>query len=325
MNRMLLLATALWKRRATLILSLIAFPALVLMYGLNKPPMYEAVQTLSLSPENTQSDLLQDISNTEYQKILERKLKSQTLLEDALESVGKLMSGASKEEIDRAVAELRRNLDLEAAGPNVIEITLAHEDRSSILRQLEAVVLNFIDDIMAPERFAKEELSNSLANQVRELTEQKVDTDAKIGGLKSDLRRANDDEKDAIERRIAALEFQTQTLTMQINLAKNQYEEVLNETQKTLFNPIIKAEGSPTIVTPMPQLSQQLYYLLVGLILSVVFTTVMVTLDILFDRSLRHDDEIRKELGLRILGRMPNLGDVHFDKGRMSTMPKLNI
>lgn len=325
MNRMLLLATALWKRRATLILSLIAFPALVLMYGLNKPPMYEAVQTLSLSPENTQSDLLQDISNTEYQKILERKLKSETLLEDALESVGKLMSGASKEDIDQAVAELRRNLDLEAAGPNVIEITLSHEDRSSILRQLEAVVLNFIDDIMAPERFAKEELSNSLANQVRELTEQKVDTDAKIGGLKSDLRRANDDEQDAIERRIAALEFQTQTLTMQINLAKNQYEKVLNETQKTLFNPIIKAEGSPTIITPMPQLSQQLYYLLVGLILSIVFTTVMVTLDILFDRSLRHDDEIRKELGLRILGRMPNLGDVHFDKGRMSTMPKLNI
>lgn len=325
MNRMLLLATALWKRRATLILSLIAFPALVLMYGLNKPPMYEAVQTLSLSPEKAQSNLLQDISNTEYQKILERQLKSETLLKAALKDVGSLFEGTSVEEENKAITNLRRNLDLEAAGPNVIEITLSHEDRSSILRTLEAVVLNFIDDIMAPERFAKEELANSLENQVRELSEQKVETEAKVGGLKSDLRRANDDEKEAIERRIAALEFQSQTLTMQINLAKNEYEKALSATQQTMFHPIIKAEGSPTILTPVPHLSQQLYYLLVGLILAIVFTVVMVTLDILFDRSLRDDDEIRKELGLRILGRMPNLGDVHFDKGRMSTMPKLNI
>ncbi len=325
MNRMLLLATALWKRRATLVLSLIAFPALVLMYGLNKPPMYEAVQTISLNPENTQSDVLQDTSNEDYQKILERKLKSETLLEDALESVGTVMAGTTNEETTKAVAQLRRNVELSSAGPNVIEITLSHEDRSSILRQLEAIVTLFIDDIMAPERFAKDELTNHLENQVRELTEQKADAEAKIGGLKSDLRRADEKEANAIERRIAALEFQSQTLTMQINLAKNQYEQVLNETQQTLFNPIIKAEGSPVILTPTPRLSQQLYFLLVGLILSVVFTAVMVALDILFDRSLRYDDEIRKELGLRILGRMPNLGDVHFDKGRMSTMPKINI
>ena len=64
---------------------------------------------------------------------------------------------------------------------------------------------------------------------------------------------------------------------------------------------------------------------MVGLILAIVFTAVMIILDILFDSSLRQDDEIRKELGLRILGRMPNLGDVHFDEGRISTMPKLNI
>ena len=325
MNRMLILATALWKRRATLVLSLIAFPALVLMYGLNKPPVYEAVQTLSLTPEKAQSNLLQDISNSEYQKILERQLKNETLLKAALRDVGTLLSGADQMDEQKQVADLRRSLDLEAAGPNVIEVTLSHEDRSSILRLLEAVVINFIDDIMAPERFAKEELANSLGNQIRELTAQRTETDAKVDGLKGDLRRAKADEQEAIERRIAALEFQSQTLEMQIRLAKNEYEKALTATQQTMFHPIIKAEGSPVLVTPAPRLSQQLYFLLVGLILAIVFTAVMIILDILFDSSLRQDDEIRKELGLRILGRMPNLGDVHFDEGRISTMPKLNI
>ena len=325
MNRMLILATALWKRRATLVLSLIAFPALVLMYGLNKPPVYEAVQTLSLTPEKAQSNLLQDISNSEYQKILERQLKNETLLKAALRDVGTLLSGADQMDEQKQVADLRRSLDLEAAGPNVIEVTLTHEDRSSILRLLEAVVINFIDDIMAPERFAKEELANSLGNQIRELSAQRTETDAKVDGLKGDLRRAKAGEQEAIERRIAALEFQSQTLEMQIRLAKNEYEKALTATQQTMFHPIIKAEGSPVLVTPAPRLSQQLYFLLVGLILAIVFTAVMIILDILFDSSLRQDDEIRKELGLRILGRMPNLGDVHFDEGRISTMPKLNI
>lgn len=325
MNPMLLLATALWKRRATLVLSLIAFPALVLMYGLNKPPMFEAVQTLSLTPEKAQSNLLQDISNTEYQKILNRQLKSDTLLKAALRDIGTLLPGASPLDEATHIAQLRRNLALEAAGPNVIEVTLSAEDRNSILRLLEAVVLNFIDDIMAPERFAKEELANSLANQVRELTEQKAITEKEIAALQADLRRTKDNETDAAERRLAGLEFQSQTLTMQITLAQNEYEKALSATQQTLFHPIIKAEGNPVIVTPAPRLSQQLYFLLVGLILATLFTTVMIVLDVLFDRSLRHDDEIRKELGLRILGRMPNLGDIHFDEGRISTMPKLNI
>jgi len=325
MNPMLLLATALWRRRATLVLSFIAFPALVLMYGLNKPPMFEAVQTLSLTPEKAQSNLLQNINNAEYQKILNRQLKSDTLLKAALRDVGTLLPGATQLDEATQITQLRRNLTLEAAGADVIEVTLKAEDRSSILRLLEAVVLNFIDDIMAPERFAKEELANSLANQVRELAEQKTATEKDIKTLQADLRRTKEDAQEPLERRLAGLEFQSQTLTMQISLAQNEYEKALSATQQTLFHPIIKAEGNPVIVTPTPRLSQQLYYFLVGLILAALFTTVMIVLDILFDRSLRSDDEIRKELGLRILGRMPNLGDIHFDEGRISTMPKLNI
>ncbi len=326
MGRLLSLATALWNRRGVIVLSLIAFPALCLMYGLNKPPIYHAVQTLSLVPENAQSSLLQDVRNDEYQKILNRQMKSDTLIKAALNDVGVLLPGALPTEERIKIRELQQSLSLTAPGENIIEITLKHQDRSQILRLLEAVVLNFIDDIMAPERFAKEELSNSLANQVRTLITQQAESRESLHNTKLQIKKEPDaDTRKDLEYQLASLDFQIQTLKMQIDLAEGEYQKALSATQQTMFHPIIKPESNPVIVSPAPGLTLQMFYLLLGLLLAIAFITITTVIGIIFDTSLRRDDEIRKELGLRILGRMPNLGDVSFDDGRISTMPNINI
>ena len=315
----------LWQRRGIIVLSFIAIPALFAMYGLNQSPTYTAVQTLSLKPENAQSNLLQNVDNPEFVRILNRQMNNETLLRTALSDVGVLLEGAEPETRHRVITGLQNRLRLSAAGGNVIEITLTHDDRGEILRLLEAIVLNFIDDIMAPERFAKDELANSLANQVQTIKLRRQETLEQLEAAKKELAKASGDEERALERQVAALEFQAQTLNMQKSLAENEYQKALRAAQQNMFHPVIKPESSPVIISTYGGAGRGVVYFGFGLIVAFLFSAVVVIVGNALDTSMRRDEEIRKELGLRVLGRMPNLGNISFDDGRINTTPNMNI
>lgn len=325
MGQMRTLLANIWQRSGIIVLSLIALPALFAMYGLNQQPSFTAVQTLSLKPENAQSNLLQNIDNPEFVRILNRQLKNETLLRTALNDVGVILEGMAPEKRQEIISSLQNRLNLSAPGSDVIEITLQHADRAEILRLLEAIVMNFIDDIMAPERFAKDELTNSLANQVQTIKLRRQETLEAVEKTKQDLRGADGAEKDTLERRLAALEFQAQTLNMQKTLAENEYQKALKEAQQNLFHPVIKPDSSPVIISTYGGAQRGIVYAGLGFIVALLFSALVVIISSALDTSLRRDENIRKELGLRILGRMPNLGDVQFEKGRISTMPRMNI
>lgn len=325
MGQMRILLANIWQQRGLIVLAVIALPALFAMYGLNQQPSYTAVQTLSLQPESAQSNLLQNVDNPDFVRILNRQLKNETLLRTALNDVGILLEGAAPEEQRELISSLQNRLDLTAAGDDVIEITLQHDDRAQILRLLEAVVMNFIDDIMAPERFAKDELANSLANQVQTIKLRRQDTLKQLAEARRDLQRADGEEAEALERKVASLEFQAQTLNMQRTLAENEYQKALQAAQKNMFHPVIKPESSPVIISTYGGTEQGLLYGGLGLLVALLFSAFVVIIASAMDTSLRREENIRKELGLRILGRMPNLGNVRFENGRISTMPRMNI
>ena len=325
MGQMRILLAKIWHQKSIILLLLIAFPALFAMYGVNQQPSFTAVQTLSLNPENAQSNLLQDVNNPEFIRILNRQLNNETLLTSALNDVGILLKGAEHEQAQQLIQDLQKRLGLTAAGNNVIEITLTHPERAQILRLLEAIVLNFIDDIMAPERFAKDELTNSLANQVQTINQRREETLEQIKNAQQELAKADKSAALAVERKIAALEFQAQTLRMQKALAENEYQKALQTAQQNLFHPVIKPESSPVIISTYGNAERGMLYGGFGFIVALLLATLVVIISTAIDTSLRQDENIRKELGLRILGRMPHLGDVTFENGRISTMPRLNI
>ena len=326
MNQLRILLANIWQRRGTILLSIVALPALFAMYGLNQQPAFTAVQTLSLTPENAQSNLLKNVDNPDFARILERQLKNETLLKTALEDVGILLQGADAEKTRRALNNLQNQLDLTAAGNDVIEITLQHPNRAEILRLLEAIVMNFIDDIMAPERFAKDELTNSLASQVQTIKLRREETKQQLQDVRKELAQVSKPaQEETLERRVAALEFRIQTLNMQQTLAENEYQKALKTAQENLFQPVIKPESSPVIISTYGGTERGLVYGGLGLVVAVLFSLLVVIVTSALDTSLRRDETIRRELGLRILGRMPHLGDVRFENGRMSAMQHFNI
>lgn len=330
MDAVLRLLTVLWRRRGMIVLSFIAFPALSLMYGLNQPPMYQAVQTLSLQKDQAQSPLLKNVGDPEYQKILYRTLTSQELARATLRDVGQLFDGASPQEERQKIEVFRHNLRLTAPSDSIIEITLRSPNQAQILRLLEATVLNFIDEIMAPERFSKEELASNLGSQLQTLKKQVADTRDQLQQAKRTIAttKASASKEPTVqdaERKVTALEFELQTLNMQKALAEKSYSDALKASQDAMFQPLLKPESNPVLTTPGPSLPYALSCLFMGFAIALGFILLSVLISLWLDTSLKNDEEIRKVLGLKILGRMPNLGDIHFENGRVSTMPRLNI
>ena len=326
MHQLRILLANIWQRRGVIVLSLIALPALFAMYGLNQKPAYTAVQTLSLKPENAQSNLLKNVDNPDFIRILARQLKNETLLKTALKDVGILLEGADPEKTRQDIRKLQQKLTLTAAGDDVIEITLAHPNRAEILRLLEAVVMNFIDDIMAPERFAKDELTNSLASQVQTIKTRRQETKQQLADIQETLADTSaQKQQKTLKQKISALEFRRQTLKMQQTLAENEYQKALHAAQENLFQPVIKPMSRPVIISTYGGTERGLLYGGLGFVLALLFSLLVVVVSSILDTSLRRDENIRRALGLRILGRMPHLGDVHFENGRISTVQHVNI
>ena len=314
-----------WHLKNSILFLFIVLPLLLLVYSFNKPPTFMALQALSLQTEQAHSSLLKHVNEPNFARILNRQLQSDMLVTRSLQDVGILLEGNLKQGEKQLIESVQNSLRLTSAGKNVIEISVSYHDRRQILRLLEAVAINFTDTLMAPERFAKDELANSLGNQIQLLTQLRQETAEKIIRTQQQSRKAKAEKRKALERKLTALEFQAQTLNMQKNLAETQYREALELAQQSKFNPIIKPESEPIIISTDGGTGQHLWFVGIGALIASLLSFTLVFLRALSDTSFKKDREVRQELGLRILGHMPNLGDVQFDEGRILTMPKLNL
>lgn len=325
MNALLELFTLIWRRRYLVVVSLIAFPMLAVLYSHNRPAHYKAVQTLAINAEASQSPLLKNVQIPDFVTILERRLKSPDLAASALREVGQLFEGTPETERRARIAEITNNLTLLPAGENVLEIHYRSPDAANLLRTLETVSFLFIDDMLAPERFAVDDELSQLAEQVKFLTQRQDATNSQLKPARDLLERAPADKRDDALRRVTALEFEAQSLRLQRELAENKYQATLKRGQERLSQPIIRPLGNPVLVNKDASTEQHTRFICFGLLMALAFIVLVLVLQKLLDRSLRTDAEIRAALGLKILGRMPNLGDIQVENGRIATMPRLNI
>lgn len=325
MNALLELFTLIWRRRYLVVVSLIAFPMLAVLYSHNRPAHYHAVQTLAINAEASQSPLLKNVQVPDFVNILERRLKSPDLASSALREIGLLFDGTPADERAARIRDLSSNLRLVTAGENVLEIHYYSADVANLLRTLETVSFLFIDDMLAPERFAIDDELSQLAEQVKFLSGRMEVTNSQLQPARERLEKANANERDDALRRVTALEFEAHSLNLQRNLANDKYQAALKRGQERLSQPVIRPLGNPVLVNKDASTAQHSRFVCLGVLLALAFITLVLVLQKLLDRSLRTDAEIRAALGLKILGRMPNLGDIQVENGRIATMPRLNI
>lgn len=325
MNVLLGFFTLLWRRRYLVVVSLIAFPTLAVLYSHNRPAYYHAVQTLAVNAEASQSPLLKNVQIPDFVTILERRLKSPELAGSALREIGLLFDGTVDAEKNERIQELTNHLSLVPAGKNVLEIHYRSADATNLLRTLETVSFLFIDDMLAPERFAIDDELGQLAEQVQFLSGKLETTNQQLKPARAMLEEAPAEKRDEALRRVTALEFESQSLRLQRELAEEKYQAALKRGQERLSQPIIRPLGNPVLVNKNASTRQHSRYICFGLLLALAFIALVLILQKLLDRSLRTDAEIRIALGLKILGRMPNLGDIQVENGRIATMPRLNI
>ena len=269
------------------------------------------------------------MSTKDYSSILERRLISDDMLQATMREAGLLVNdNAPLDEMSqRELSNLRKNLSLEAKGDNVLEITLKGERPTHIQRVLETITFLFIDDLLAPERFAVEDEVSQLADQARFLNQKVEATQTALDAAQVELKKAKDETRMAeLSIRTENLTFELETLSLQQQLAREKYQEALRKTQARMASPAIRPLTTPTITNPNNESQRHRELMLYGLISGLVFILVIIILDIMLDKSLRTNREIEDALGVRVLGRMPYLGKVSItDGGRIASARKVNL
>lgn len=323
MSKTLNALTTLWRHRYTIVLPLVCFPAVALVHSLSSPPLYRANATLHIVKDEIQSPLLQNISNPDHVDLLRRTLRQPSVVRDALKSVGLLLDGATAREENDRISEVTRNLRLATIGDDLIQISYASQDSRNITALLENIGYNFMDEVLAPERFRSEEEHSRLSNQVRYIKTRLTLAQNRLEDAKKKV--VADPENLDLVKSLTAAEFDVQTLQAQHDIAKKNFDAVLGETQTRNIKPALRFIDPPALIDPNPAMAQHLAHVFNALVLALFISIFLIILRTRLDTSLRSDEEIRKELGLKIIGRMPNLGDMKIDQGRVGTLPRMNF
>lgn len=325
MNTVFALFGIFWRNRYALVLPFIILPTLAFVYSVNTPAMYMARTTIQIEQSDANPPMLKNISDPDKTNLLRQTIKSANVVGDTLKSSGMLLDGADATERNNKIANTARNVHLQTIGDDLIEIYYRSTTPQNITYVLENLAYNFVDEIYAPERFSADEKQEFLERQLRDLSAKLNKARANHDALKAELARSDKPKSDENLARIASAEFEIQKIQTQFGLAKQDFDAVLSESQSRRSTPVIKFPLPPTLENPNPEMEQHLSYLLGSILLAVFMSLTIITLRSKLDTGLRTDDEIRKEIGLKIIGRMPNLGDVNIEEGRLTSMPKMRI
>jgi hypothetical protein len=324
MNTLLTLFGIFWRNRYALVLPFVILPSLALIYSINTPAMYTARTTLQIEKSPANPPLLQNISDPDKANLLRQTIKSANVVGDALTAAGILLEGAGPEERNIKIAAAARNIHLHTIGDDLIEIYYRSTTPQNITTVLEHLAINFVDEINAPERFSAGEKQEFLERQLRELGAKLNRAKANMEAVKAEIARSGKQDAPENLARMADAAFEVEKIQTQYDLTRRDFDNVLGSNQsRRIMTP--KFPLPPTLENPNPEAEQHLSYLLVSLLLSALLTFTLITLKARLDTSLRLDDEIRREIGLKIIGRMPNMGDVKIDQGRLTSMPKMGI
>lgn len=323
MTRLVILLAEIWRYRMRLLLPTILFPVLAVAWSMGNPPVFEATTTLSLDKEKVRSPLLQNIDTPENAAILERFVESENVLLDTLYQTGGLLDGANSEKENAAVADMASRLELKVLSSDRIQLNYTDTNPSAVVKTLEQLSLNFIHEILAPERLRLEQVLFSLSEQVRYYAElERLNAVAYQKAQEATDAGLMDAEH---LREVVRLEFEQQRAASQRDLAQQEYDVLLAKS-KALITSMNEADANsvlwfveaPVRIGGDKDVAYHIVLAQLMALLGLVFGVLWVFYSKMMDSTLRRDDDIYDLLGLKILGRVPNLGPVQVQDGRLN-------
>lgn len=318
-----------WRHRYIILMPAIVFSLIALFISLSQPVLFKVDTTLYLAKEKAESPLLKNITEKDHVAILERTLKGERILRDTLQEVGLLIEGTPPLKEKEIINTFASSIDLDVLNDHLIKITYANTTPQNIETTLETLSFNFIHEILAPERFRTEQQLASLADQIKYYSE-------KIKIAESDLqsaqaRNAKSGEPNAYLKQIVSLEFDLEKFTSQKNIAQEEYDNLLTKNKSLVSqysqspNAVLWFIEAPTRLPDQSYLARHISYIINGLILSILFSILVIIYRVYADRSLRSEEEFRRYLGVKIIGHLPNLGDIHTEDGIITATARTTI
>jgi capsular polysaccharide biosynthesis protein len=313
---------ALWAKRWHFLMPLIFVPAAVMAFFYSYQPLYTATTVVSVDADQASTSVLRHIERQESIDILNRRLMDDRLIEDTIKQSGLSLSLATKTkpQRDAFLQDFKKRINLAVLNAEMVRITYKAETKEEATHTLERLAINFIDEVLAPERFKAEETLMNLGEQVQHYARQEKTAFAELDQLNQ---TSNKDA--ATLKQLVRLEFEAQKAASQRALAQESYDSMLAQSRKIIGdrgddrrNGLLKIEDAPVVMASTLNNATQKQILITALFLGFMLGLILVTLSYLMDDTLRDSDDIYHELGLRILGRIPNLGIVQNDGGALS-------
>ena len=331
MIRFLAVFIQLWRHRTYLIIPTLLFPAIVAAISFSYTPVFIAETTLGVDPQNATSALLKRLDTSEAKEILKRRLSDEFLLEDALKETGTTLSFDTMDHHTRDITinRIKQNLLLTLPQKNTIHLQYKDPNEEHAVLFLEYVSQYFMDELLAPERLDIEESLLSLSKQFQYYSTQQKRHEMTLEKMKTqDLALLEEKEKEEILRDIVAAEFNVQKATAQKNLAQKGYEALLEKAQSLSTrgninhkNGLIHYIDLPTLTDTKHTVDDHIALIQCAAVLGILFGVFLIIINFLCKRTFTSETEIIKETGVKVIGHVPHLGDIHTDEGRLFTHP----
>ena len=270
--------------------------------------------TLYLNKEAVTSPVLQHASEATHRKILNDTLIKENVVKTALTEAG-LLGSTSEFEQKQTIKNFTRGTKLETPHDTMIQIYYEGPKSSGVIDYLESLSYAFIKETLSPERLRVEQKLATLAEQVQYYSNK--ERNARI-------RLENEKQNGSNGQNIIAARFEIERALTQMELAQEDYDILLEDAKPLMSMTITGAndllwpvEAPIMIATPSKEeliLQNTLIGALIGL---------MISFGLLIWNQFRHttittDEDVLAKLGVRVLGRVPNLGHIHVDQGKMS-------
>jgi capsular polysaccharide biosynthesis protein len=326
MLKLAIFIVQIWNYRHQILLPIVVLPLLVLSISFAYNPLYEATTTISVDRGKASSPVLMNVSDPSNSLILERRLKSESVIRDTILSTGAVVGFdlLSKEDKQGVVRDFNNRLRMTVLSDDMIRINYKGQTPEKAENVLEVLVGNFIDEILAPERVRVGDLLSSLGGQVQLYNEQEKQANERLNVMQSKLSKASGKSRDKLLKELVAIEFNVQKAIAQKDLAQGEYEDLLMQSRSLMGgqfhnepNAIMWIVDPALSLSTKRDMSYHMNLLMIALQASLVLALVLVMYKKLTDATLKTDEEVYDAFGLKILGHIPNLGHVESEDGKL--------
>jgi capsular polysaccharide biosynthesis protein len=318
---LLKLILTLWTKRYHFFLPLVFIPLGIMALYLSYTPAFTASTIISVDQNKANTALLRDLQHAESKDILNRRLRAPNLLMDTIRESGLNlnMDGLNKKDQTALLENFKKSIQLTIINEEMMRITYAAATKQEALKTLERLAFNFIDEILAPERFKAEQTLIALGEKFQHYSKLEKQRSQLLEASKKNANESDD----SYLKRTVRMEFNTEKASAQKTLAREAYERLLEQTNELLASTtstglertILKFEEPPVIVPSSLAQAEQYHILLLAIAIGLMVGLLIVLITYMLDDTLRTNEDIHSSLGLRVLGRLPNLGNVKINNG----------